>query len=168
MCTYTFTLDDNLVSRISPQFSSRKSMQQWLQRELELLLIHHAEALAPLDKEKEHVRLSDKIEELRHLSYGWDGMSALPPSSEALGQAMEMIDSMPEELLRYCALFPANDSNVYLQGKFPAGRLTAYLDGKTITYILKSNGTTLESLSTTVDGAAIRHLSEKIKVHCMA
>ena len=168
MCTYTFTLDDKLVSRISPQFSSSKSMQQWLQRELELLLIHHAEGLAPHDKEKEHARLSDKIDELRRLPYGWDGQSALPPSKEALRQAAEVIDSMPEELLRYCAIFPANDSNVYLQGKFPAGRLTAYLNGNDMTYILKSNGMTVKSEKTAIDTATIRHLAENIKEHCLA
>ena len=71
-------------------------------------------------------------------------------------------------MLRYCAIFPANDSNVYLQGKFPAGRLTAYLDGNNMTYILKSNGTTVKSEKTAIDTAVIRHLAENIKEHCLA
>lgn len=42
MCTYTFTLDDKLVNSVSPQFESSEAMRSWLQRELEMLIIHRA------------------------------------------------------------------------------------------------------------------------------
>ena len=58
MCTYTFTLDDQLVDRISPQFSSRESLRLWLQRELELMIIHHAESYSD-------TKLSDTKEETK-------------------------------------------------------------------------------------------------------
>ena len=43
MCTYTFTLDDKLVDKISPQFKGQEAMLSWLQQELELLIIQRAE-----------------------------------------------------------------------------------------------------------------------------
>ena len=46
MCTYTFTLDDRLVDKISPQFKGQEAMRQWLQQELELLVVRRAERTA--------------------------------------------------------------------------------------------------------------------------
>ena len=61
MCTYTFTLDDKLVESISPEFSSRQSMESWLQREFELLVRHHAERVKASSKEKRKDDLVKRI-----------------------------------------------------------------------------------------------------------
>lgn len=167
MCSYTFTLDDRLVEKLTPQFSSSDSMQRWLQKEFELLVIHHAEALMS-EGGKEHSRLLRRINDLGRLVTGWDGLAAEAPSQEALRQATIMIDYLPEDILSYCAIFPSNDSNVYFQAKLPAGRLTAYLDGKAMTYVLKSHGNMVESKKKEVDAIAISELASTIKAHCMA
>ena len=61
MCTYTFTLDDRLIDRISPQFQGQEAMRQWLQQELELLIVQRAEKMAnvlkPQDKEAARQRI---------------------------------------------------------------------------------------------------------------
>ena len=61
MCTYTFTLDDKLVDKISPQFQGQEAMRQWLQQELELLIVQRAEKtdnlLKPQDKEAARQRI---------------------------------------------------------------------------------------------------------------
>lgn len=169
MCTYTFTLDDRLVERIRPQFANQETMKAWLQKELELLLIHHA---SNISEEylggAEHLRLSRRIHELGMLVTGWDGQTALAPSVEALSQAAVIINHLPENILRYCAIFPTNDANVYFQGKFPAGRLTIYLNGHNMVYILKSHNQPIASNSTTVAASAIHELASTIEKHCMA
>ena len=61
MCTYSFTLDDKLLESISPEFSSRQSMESWLQREFELLVRHHAERVTAASKEKRKDELARRI-----------------------------------------------------------------------------------------------------------
>ena len=63
MCTYTFTFDDRLVDRISPQFKGQEAMRQWLQQELELLIVQRAENIgkvpSPQDKELARKRITE-------------------------------------------------------------------------------------------------------------
>ena len=87
--------------------------------------------------EKEHLRLYLQIENFKRLENGWDGADALAPNENAIQQAEQIVSLLEEKVLKYCALFPSNDSSVYLQGNFPKGTLAAYLDGEKMTYILK-------------------------------
>jgi hypothetical protein len=168
MCAHTFTLDDKLVEKISSQFTSRESMWLWLQRELELLVIHHADGFAKADVRIELSRLSQRIASLRQLKAGWDGQAALAPSPKALQQVAMVVSSMPEDILSSCAIFPSNDSCVYLQGRFPNGRLAAYFNGETMTYILKSPQEQMEKKNVAVENESVKQLAQSIKQYCMA
>ena len=64
MCTYTFTLDDRLVSRISPQFKGQEAMRQWLQQELELLIVQRAEKMGNVQKTQDKESARQRILEL--------------------------------------------------------------------------------------------------------
>ena len=167
MCVHTFTLDDKLVEKISPQFTSRESMWLWLQRELELLVIHHTEGFAKEGVRVEHTRLSQRISSLRQLEAGWDGQAALAPSEKALQQVAIIVDAFPEDILSSCAIFPSNDSSVYLQGRFPNGRLAAYFDGDSMTYVLKSPQKLLEKKNMAVQDENVKQLAQSIKEFCL-
>lgn len=40
MCSYTFTLNDALVENIRPSFSDEEALEQWLQQQLEAVLLN--------------------------------------------------------------------------------------------------------------------------------
>ena len=61
---------------------------------------------------------------------------------------------LSENVLKYCALFPSNDSSIYLQGNFPQGGFVAYLNGETFSYVFKN-----ESIK---ESASDVELNEKI------
>lgn len=65
MQTYTITLDDGLVGKVSSQFATHASMQDWLQNEVELIVIHHAEAM---NKNEAKGRTHSVAKELERLS----------------------------------------------------------------------------------------------------
>ncbi|MCR5456405.1 MAG: hypothetical protein K6F33_15620 [Bacteroidales bacterium] len=88
--------------------------------------------------EKEHIRLYSQIDNFKQLDNGWDGGEGLAPNAHAIQQAEKIVSMLSENVLKYCALFPSNDSSIYLQGKFPKGTLAAYLNGNNVTYIIKS------------------------------
>lgn len=64
MCTYTFTLDDRLIDRISPQFKEQEAMRQWLQQELEMLIVQRAEKTADVQKTQDKELARKQILEL--------------------------------------------------------------------------------------------------------
>ena len=72
MCTYTFTLDDRLVDKISHQFKGQEAMHQWLQQELELLIAQRAEntanVLNPQDKELARKRVMELTSGVRKMT----------------------------------------------------------------------------------------------------
>ena len=72
MCTYTFTLDDRLVDKISHQFKGQEAMHQWLQQELELLIAQRAEntanVLNPQDKELARKRVMELTSGMRKIT----------------------------------------------------------------------------------------------------
>jgi len=134
---------------------------------LELLVIQHADSFSKADVRMEHSRLTRRIDNLLRLEAGWDGQSALAPSHEALRQVAKAVESMPEDVLSNCAFFPSNDSKVYLQGKFPLGRLTAYFDGNVMTYVLKTNQGRMERKNVAVQDETLGQLTQSIKQYCM-
>lgn len=85
------------------------------------------------------VRLEAKLDEFNHLEEGWDGGFAAAPTPLALDHARKAVRAISEDILQNSAVFPSNDSGVYLQGKFPEynARYTAFFDGKTMSYLVK-------------------------------
>lgn len=168
MRTYTFTLDERLVNQIILQFKSTEAMEKWLQQELELIIAHHANGAMQADTGFERQRLNSRIDELSRLVTGWDGLTAQTPTEKALSQASMLVDNLPENILRYCAIFPSNDASVYFQGKFPEGRLTAYLNGETMTYVLKAHHEIVDTKKTEVAVPVIQDLASAIAKHCIS
>lgn len=167
MRTYTFTLDERLVDQIIPQFKNTEAMEKWLQRELELIMLHHANGIMHSDNGHERQRLNSRISELRRLKTGWDGQTAQAPTEKALSQALMLVDNLPGNILRYCTIFPSNDACIYFQGKFPEGRLTAYLNGETMTYVLKAHQETIDTKKTEMAVPIIQDLASAIVKHCI-
>ena len=81
---------------------------------------------------------AQKIEQLGKLQDGWDGNGALAPSPEALVSVGLIVKSLEKSVLMHCALFPANDAGVYLQGRFQNGKLSVYVQKDQMTYIAKT------------------------------
>ena len=80
MCTYTLALDDTLVSRISGQFSSRKSMEQWLQRQMILVVTNFAEESAR--KQKVNSKADKMIAQLKAANGDFAALGGLLADSE--------------------------------------------------------------------------------------
>lgn len=157
---YTFTLDDRLVDKISPLFKDAASMQRWLQRELELIVIYHAGNIPTEELNEQHSRLARRVASLGKLEQGWDGQAALTPSSNALSLVSDVINYLPEDILSFCAVFPSNDSSVYLQGRFPNGRLAAHFDGAVMNYVLKFQNGHTENREVVVGVEAVQLLAD--------
>lgn len=90
------------------------------------------------ESEKEHIRLNAQIEKISKLKAGWDGNVAQKANKKSIKQAEQLIAMLSENVLRYCALFPSNDSSIYLQGNFPKGGFVIYLNGETFSYVFKN------------------------------
>ena len=91
MCAYTFTFDDKLIDSIRPRFANETAMKNWLQKEMELILIYHADT--PNKQSKKEIL--DKIMALKHDK---DGLFKLPyilPPSKYTDE--ELIDEYLEE-----------------------------------------------------------------------
>ena len=82
-------------------------------------------------------RFAQKIEQLRSLQNGWDGNGAMAPSHATLESIGLIINALPKSVLMHCALFPANDSGVYLQGQFKKAKLSVYVQKEQMTFIAK-------------------------------
>lgn len=83
-------------------------------------------------------RFAQKIDQLGQLRDGWDGNGAQAPSHVALKSVGLIVNSLPKSVLMRCALFPANDAGVYLQGRFQGGKLSVYVQNTQMTYIVKT------------------------------
>lgn len=109
-----------------------------------------------------HERLFDSIDRLRALSDGWDGGCAKAPSIEALNMVGTIVEYFDEKVLSHCALFPSNDSGLFLQGRFSKGRLSLYLNADKMTYILKNKDGRFSQSSIGVDKNSIEELQTMI------
>lgn len=83
-------------------------------------------------------RFAQMIGQLGQLHDGWDGNGALAPSPLSLESVGIIVNSLPKSVLMHCALFPANDAGVYLQGRFQGGKLSVYVQETLMTYIAKA------------------------------
>lgn len=109
-----------------------------------------------------HERLSGDIERLSALRDGWDGSCAKAPSKEALKQMSSIVDVLDEQVLAHCAVFPESESGLYLQGRFSNGRLSIYLNGDTMTYLVKNKDNRIAKSSVEVLPATIKDLQTNI------
>ena len=109
-----------------------------------------------------HARLFADIDRLSVLRDGWDGNFAKAPSRNALDQVSMIVKLFDEDVLAYCAIFPENNSGLYLQGRFPNGRLAVYLDGDKMTYVLKNRDHKISKSSVEIVINSIKELHTAI------
>jgi len=83
---------------------------------------------------------AQKIDQLGKLRDGWDGHSALAPTHESLENTRVIVNALPKSILMHCAVFPANDAGVFLQGRFRNGKMSVYVQNEQMTYIAKTTG----------------------------
>ena len=109
------------------------------------------------------VRLETKLDAFLLLKEGWDGEVAAAPNRHAIAHARMTVRFLPENILQYSAVFPSNDSGVYLQGKFPErkARYTAFFDGKYMSYMIRG-GEILTKTNVSVNEDNIKALEKDI------
>jgi len=84
-----------------------------------------------------HYKIQQRILELKSLKDNWDGYGAMTISEDALSMTGSFAEVLSEEVLGHCSVFPAANSDVYLQGKFPKGSLIVTFSNERMTYVLK-------------------------------
>ena len=110
------------------------------------------------------IRLEENLKQLCNLENGWDGYTALKPKSTAIKQASMLISMLEENVLSSCALFPSNDAGIYLQGKLANGRLTIFVDGEAMAYMVKGKDSKLTA-TTKVNAESIGRLNQGLKMY---
>jgi len=110
------------------------------------------------------IRLEENLAQLQNLENGWDGYNALKPTSAAIKLAFMLISLLDEDVLRTCALFPSNDAGIYLQGKLAKGRLSIYVNGEVMAYIVKGEESKLAATSK-VTPTTINYLNQGLKMY---
>lgn len=110
------------------------------------------------------IRLENNLIQLQNLENGWDGCSASKPKSTAIKQASMLISLLDENVLRTCALFPSNDAGIYLQGKLAKGRLSIFVDGEVMAYIVKGEESRLAATAK-VTPTNISYLNQGLKMY---
>ena len=109
-------------------------------------------------------RFAQKIDQLGQLHDGWDGNGALAPSSLSLESVEIIVKSLPKSVLMHCALFPANDAGVYLQGRFQGGKLSVYVQKTQMTYIAKAAERREAMKDVAVNDESVARLSEMVSM----
>lgn len=110
------------------------------------------------------IRLEENLAQLQNLENGWDGYSALKPTSAAIKQTSMLISLLDEDVLRTCVLFPSNDAGIYIQGKLAKGRLSIFVDGEMMAYIVKGEGSKLAATNK-VTPTTINYLNQGLKMY---
>ena len=109
-------------------------------------------------------RFAQKIVQLGQLHDGWDGNGALAPSPVSLESIGIIVNSLPKSVLMHCALFPANDAGVYLQGRFQEWKLSVYVHKTQMTYIAKTAERREAMKNIAVNEESATHLSEMVSM----
>lgn len=109
-------------------------------------------------------RFAQKIGQLSQLHDGWDGNGALAPSRVSLENVGIIINSLSKSVLMHCALFPANDAGVYLQGSFQGGKLSVYVQNNKMTYIAKTAERREAMTDVAVNEESATRLSEMVSM----
>lgn len=64
MCSYTISLDDQLVNTLSTHFTSNETMREWMQREMEAAIRHYNEAAGQKAKKLGEYQAAKKLHKL--------------------------------------------------------------------------------------------------------
>lgn len=110
------------------------------------------------------IRLEQNLNQLRNLEDGWDGYTASRPKNAAIKQASMLISLLDENVLSSCALFPSNDAGIYLQGKLANGRLTIFVDGEVMAYMVKGKESKLTATAK-VNTENVSYLNQGLKMY---
>ena len=110
------------------------------------------------------IRLEENLNQLCSLEDGWDGYAASKPKTAAIKQASMLISMLDENVLSSCALFPSNDAGIYLQGKLAKGRLSIFVDGEVMAYMVKGEESKLAA-TVKVNTENIDYLNQGLKMY---
>ena len=55
MCTYNISINDSVMESVRPAFASEEALSQWMQHQIELMLIQYAARLKRTDNDKRTV-----------------------------------------------------------------------------------------------------------------
>lgn len=64
MCSYTISLDDQLVNTFSSHFTSNETMREWMQKEMEAAIRHYNEVAERKTKEHTENQAAKKLQKL--------------------------------------------------------------------------------------------------------
>ena len=64
MCSYTISLDDQLVDTFSTHFSSKETMRQWMQREMEAAIKRYNDVAEQKAKKRTENQAAIKLQKL--------------------------------------------------------------------------------------------------------
>lgn len=103
------------------------------------------------------------IDGLSLLEEGWDGEIAKRPSLIALKNARFIVDEIDDVALTACGVFASNDAGVYLQSRLRNGKMTIFLNGDGMTYIVKEASGKLTA-SAPVTKKTVEYLNEGLKL----
>lgn len=110
-------------------------------------------------------RLYKQINKLSALKDGWFGGSGLAPNSNAIDNCKKIIDSLSEDILEHCAVFPCQDSNISFQGKFSDScRLIVAVQSDRMTYVVKNKKQKSSQEKIPVNEENIKVLEEQIRI----
>lgn len=112
-----------------------------------------------LKEEDKQFSVRDAISEIRQMAI--DALAPSPVSLESIGI---IVNSLPKSVLMHCALFPANDAGVYLQGRFQEGKLSVYVQKTQMTYIAKTAERREAMKNIAVNEESATHLSELVSM----
>ena len=110
------------------------------------------------------IRLEKELGQLCDLETGWDDSTASKPKPAAIKQASMLISQLDDNVLSSCTLFPSNDSGIYLQGKLTNGKLSIFMDGEVMAYIVKGKDSKLSSTAK-VNADTINYLNQGLKMY---
>ena len=53
MCTYTISINDTIIDKVRPAFADEDALSNWMQQQMELMLVRYAAGLEQTKKNKE-------------------------------------------------------------------------------------------------------------------
>lgn len=112
-------------------------------------------------------RLYTRVDMMYTLEDGWDDVAAKAPNNMAISMVTKLIDMFEDDVLERCAIFPSNDSGLYLQGAYSRGRMTIYTNGQKMTYLVKGKGNRCGGTVSTIDRNIIASIESSVRELCI-
>jgi len=120
------------------------------------------------DEQKELNLLNERLEVLRNLEDDWDDYGAKAPEASAVKGAAAALNTLGEEILHYCSLFPASDGGIYLTGHFKnESKFAVYFIDDSMTYIVKNGKDRTGGEDVAVKNTNLQKLKTQIKQICL-